>query len=71
MPTHHSKDPRFDEEEMGEAQRVLLWRRESLEKAGISPELAEVLATSTSDLHEMLDALSAGCSEETLCQIYA
>lgn len=46
------------------------WRTEQLEKAGVPKSDAKWLANGDADLHQMLDALAAGCSIKTLNKIF-
>jgi hypothetical protein len=53
-----------------EAERVLLWREEELERAGYDRDTARQLAESTSvDLHLATELLRRGCPESTAVQI--
>lgn len=48
---------------------VVAWRRETLERSGYPPELADDIASADVDLHRAVDLLSAGCSPELAAQI--
>jgi hypothetical protein len=50
-------------------QEVLIWRREQLERAGYTPELAADLAQSDADLHTAMGLLQQGCSPQLAAQI--
>ena len=53
-----------------EAERVLLWREEELERAGYGRDSARQLAECTSvDLHLATELLRAGCPEPTAVAI--
>ena len=53
-----------------EAERVLLWREEELERAGYARDTARQLAESTYvDLHLATELLRRGCPEPTALQI--
>ena len=53
-----------------EAERVLLWREEELERAGYARDAARQLAECTSvDLHLATELLRRGCPESTAIQI--
>lgn len=53
-----------------EAERVLLWREEELERAGYARDTARQLAESTYvDLHLATELLRRGCPETTALQI--
>lgn len=53
-----------------EAERVLLWREEELERAGYGPDTARKLAESVYvDLHLATELLRRGCPEPTALEI--
>jgi hypothetical protein len=53
-----------------EAERVLLWREEELERVGYERETARELAERTYvDLHFAMDLLRRGCPAETAVRI--
>ena len=53
-----------------EAERVLLWREEELERAGYGRDAARQLAESmTVDLHLATELLRRGCPEPTAVEI--
>jgi hypothetical protein len=53
-----------------EAERVLLWREEELERVGYERSMARELAERTYvDLHFAMDLLRRGCSPETAVRI--
>ena len=53
-----------------EAERVLLWREEELERAGYGRDTARQLAESTAvDLHLATQLLRRGCPEPTAVEI--
>jgi len=53
-----------------EAERVLLWREEELERAGYGRDAARQLAESTFvDLHFATELLRRGCPESTAINI--
>ncbi|HLG07994.1 MAG TPA: hypothetical protein VI409_04895 [Gaiellaceae bacterium] len=55
---------------LGEADRVLLWRAEALDKAGYDDEAVLQLALGRDvDLHQAVDLLSRGCPSETALRI--
>lgn len=49
---------------------VTEWRRQELRRAGCSPALAHFLAVSAADLHVMLAAKAAGCSDRLMGKIF-
>ena len=66
MAAAELQDLEFDTE----AERVLLWREEELERAGYDRDTARQLAESTSvDLHFATELLRRGCPESTALQI--
>jgi hypothetical protein len=53
-----------------EAERVLVWREEELERVGYEPATARKLAERTYvDLHLAMDLLRRGCPMDTAVQI--
>jgi hypothetical protein len=53
-----------------EAERVLLWREEELERAGYDRDTARQLAEASSvDLHLATELLRRGCPESTAVEI--
>jgi hypothetical protein len=48
---------------------VVAWRRETLERAGYPPEIAEQIALSGADLRRAEQMLQAGCPPELAAQI--
>jgi hypothetical protein len=53
-----------------EAERVMKWRREELERAGYDTSAARKLAERTYvDLHRAVELLRSGCPRETAVQI--
>jgi hypothetical protein len=53
-----------------EAERVVRWRSEALERAGYDPEAAaELAARSDIDLHRATAMLESGCPPELALQI--
>lgn len=53
-----------------EAERVLVWREEELERVGYAPATARELAErSYVDLHLAMDLLRCGCPMDTAVQI--
>ncbi len=53
-----------------EAERVLRWRRDELERAGFDPKAAQALAERADvDLHLATDLVRAGCPHETALRI--
>jgi hypothetical protein len=58
------------EEFDAEAERVLLWREEELERVGYGREIARDLAERTYvDLHLAMDLLRRGCPADTALRI--
>ena len=58
------------EERETEAERVLSWRLEELERAGYQPQAAFELAERTDvDLHRATELLHAGCPVDTALRI--
>jgi len=47
-----------------------MWRLACPIEAGVAMNEAQRLAASPANLHEMLDAWSAGCDLPTLCRIF-
>lgn len=56
--------------EWSEADRIFDWRAECLQGEGVQPEVAAVLAASSSDLHKMIASKRQGCSDKLLLKIY-
>lgn len=56
-------------QELGEAQRVLLWRISRLVRAGYDEESAVRLARSEVDLHTAVELLERGCPVELAVEI--
>ncbi|HEY7003295.1 MAG TPA: hypothetical protein VH281_03350 [Gaiellaceae bacterium] len=52
-----------------EAERVLLWREEELERAGYARDTARTLAEAPVDLHLATQLLRRGCPEPTALAI--
>jgi len=58
------------EEQETEAERVLSWRLEELERAGYEPHAAFELAERTDvDLHRATELLAVGCPADTALRI--
>jgi hypothetical protein len=56
--------------ESSEAERVLRWRSDELERAGYDPERAKLLAERPDvDIHRAADLLRFGCPAETALRI--
>jgi NTE family protein len=51
------------------AERVADWRKRRLETAGFAPSLAGELATTATDLHELLNLLDQGCPPDLAARI--
>jgi hypothetical protein len=51
------------------AEGVADWRKRRLETAGFDPSLAAELATTATDLHELLNLLDQGCPPELAARI--
>ena len=59
-----------EREREGDAQRVFLWRRGKLERAGFDEAAAAAIAERLDiDLHVATDLLRDGCSPETALKI--
>lgn len=57
-------------EVLTEEERVVLWRAESLERAGYGPEAVAMLALAREvDLHQAVDLLARCCPPETALRI--
>lgn len=52
------------------AMSIYTWRWQQLWDAGYDSMTAETLAVSKSDLHQMIDAKKAGCSDELALAIF-
>jgi hypothetical protein len=62
--------PELDLEVDAEAERVLLWREEELERVGYERAMARDLAERTYiDLHLAMDLLRRGCPADTAFRI--
>ena len=53
-----------------EADRVQAWRAGNLVRAGVSLDVAEVLAATEADLHKLLKAFKAGMTERQAVEIF-
>lgn len=56
--------------EYTEQEKVIDWRIECLNLAGVPPETSQLLALSDHDLHVMVEAALGGCKEELMLQIF-
>ena len=70
IPQDIAENPMTETFRLGEADRVLLWRAEALDKAGYDDEAVLQLALGRDvDLHQAVDLLSRGCPSETALRI--
>ena len=67
---HQQPEPEPDEFPDKTAASIYTWRFAQLWDAGYDSEVAELLAKSTADLHKLVDAKKAGCSDEQALIIF-